>query len=149
MEQRGREKDSWEELGEKAIDAEAKASLQPSSYVRDMDQRCPRGNRPAHTTASNSQVSATRDPRDEPSEEAPAQDLKRSHSSRSENGETSEKEFREEKKKKQRRRDHERTRKDFETPANGVQAPNGVNASNASRARKDMSQIVSSTSTET
>ena len=35
MEQRGREKDSWEELVEKAIDAEAK---EPSFFVRDMDQ---------------------------------------------------------------------------------------------------------------
>ena len=50
MEQRGREHDSWEELVEKAIDAEAKASLQPPSILREMDQRCPHGNRPAHST---------------------------------------------------------------------------------------------------
>ena len=47
MEQRGRELDSWEELVEKAINAEAKASLQPPSILREMDQRCQRGNRPA------------------------------------------------------------------------------------------------------
>ena len=45
MEQRGREKDSWEKLIEKAIDAEAKASLQAPSNLREMDQRCPRGNK--------------------------------------------------------------------------------------------------------
>lgn len=54
MEQRGRELDSWDELVEKAIDAEAKASLQPPSFIREMDQRCPRGNRLAHTTVAKS-----------------------------------------------------------------------------------------------
>lgn len=44
MGQRGRELDSWDELVEKAIDAEAKASLQPTSIIREMDQRCPGGN---------------------------------------------------------------------------------------------------------
>lgn len=52
MEQRGCELDSWEELVEKAVDAEATASLQPASFIREMDQRCQQGNRPAHTTAA-------------------------------------------------------------------------------------------------
>ena len=52
MEQRGRELDSWDQMVEKAIDAEAKASLQPASFIREMDQRCPRGNRPTHTIAA-------------------------------------------------------------------------------------------------
>lgn len=34
MEQRGRELDSWDELVEKAINAEAKTSLQPSPILR-------------------------------------------------------------------------------------------------------------------
>ena len=59
MEQIGRKLDSWEELVEKAIDGEAKASLQPHSFLREMDQRCPRGN---HTTVAKSEPSATRDP---------------------------------------------------------------------------------------
>ena len=69
MEQHGRELDSWDELVEKAIEVEAKASLQPPSIIREMDQRCPRGNHPAHTTVAKSpaQASLTRDPRDEPS----------------------------------------------------------------------------------
>lgn len=44
MEQCSRELDSWDELVEKAIDAEAKASLQPAPILRKMDQRCPQGN---------------------------------------------------------------------------------------------------------
>ena len=67
MEQRGRENDSWKELVEKAIDAEAKANLQPPSFLREMDERCSQGNRPAHATMAKSQASATRDPQDEPS----------------------------------------------------------------------------------
>ena len=73
MEQRGRERNSWEELVKKAIDAEAKASLQPLSILREMDRRCPRGDRPFHTTVAKSQSSAW-DLRDEPSKKVQAQD---------------------------------------------------------------------------
>lgn len=66
MEQRGRESDSWEELVEKAVVAEAKASLQPPSFIREMDQRCTRGSRPAHTTVARSQPTSNWDPRDKP-----------------------------------------------------------------------------------
>lgn len=47
----------------------AKASPQPASFFREMDQRCPRDNRPAPTTVAKSSASASlnRDPRDEPS----------------------------------------------------------------------------------
>ncbi len=72
MDQRGRELDSWDELVEKGIDAEAKASLQPQSILREMDQRCPRDNRPALTAVAKSQAS-TRDPRDEPIEKPQVQ----------------------------------------------------------------------------
>lgn len=41
MDQRGRELDSWDELVEKAIDVEAKASLQPAFILSKMDQSCP------------------------------------------------------------------------------------------------------------
>ena len=61
MEQRGRELDSWEKLVEKAIDAGAKASLQSQSILREMDQRCPRGNRPAYSTMARSQATSTQD----------------------------------------------------------------------------------------
>ena len=43
--------DDYEELVAKAVRAEAKAGLRPSSYVQETDQQVPRGNQPAHTTA--------------------------------------------------------------------------------------------------
>ena len=107
MEQCGRENDSWEDLVEKAINAEAKASLQAPSNLREMNQRCLRGNRPTHTTVPKSQAFATRDSRSEPSEKKSTQDSKRPYPSHSKNGEASNKKARKEKKKKQRRRDAE------------------------------------------
>ena len=139
MEQRGRELDSWDELVEKAINAEAKVSLQPTSIIREMDQRCPRGNRPL--AVSKSQASSTRDSREEPSDKAQSQDLNSSHSSQphssqSENiGETSDKKARKEKKK-QRRLEDERARKDS-TLATGINASNVPNGGT----RKDLSYI--------
>ena len=47
LDTRGRNHDSWEEAVEKAVNAEAKALLQSSASIRDMDSRCPRVNRPA------------------------------------------------------------------------------------------------------
>ena len=52
MEQRGRELDSFEELVEKAVDAEAKAAFWPRSYARETDQHCLRGSRPSAAKAS-------------------------------------------------------------------------------------------------
>ncbi len=40
---RGRDLDGWEEVLEKAGDAEAKANPQPPFYVRDINARCPKG----------------------------------------------------------------------------------------------------------
>lgn len=54
MEQHSRELDSWDELVEKAIEVEAKVSRQPPSNIREMDQRCPRGNHSVHTTVAKS-----------------------------------------------------------------------------------------------
>ena len=60
--------DDYEELMSKAIRAEAKAGLRPSSYVRKTDQQVLQGNRPAHTTVHKVQTQgATKDHRkDEP-----------------------------------------------------------------------------------
>ena len=158
MEQRGREKDSWEELVEKTIDAEAKAGLQPSSFVRDMDRLCPQGNRPPHTVAKSQasstwdprndpsekigpQASSTWDPRDEPSEKAPAQykppHSLQSRSLRSKKADTSDKRSRREKKE-QYRQDQERHRNSG-TRTTGVIAPNAVRPS--SGVCKDLSHI--------
>ena len=119
IEQRGRENDSWEELVEKAIKAEAKIDFLPSSFVRDIDQRFPRDNR--STPMSKSQASSAQDPQDELSSEKALPPNKPSHSSRSENGDTSDKKSWKEKKKKQRRRDAEQAGKD-PTLATGVNA---------------------------
>ncbi len=43
LDHRGRDLDGWEEVVEKAGDAETKANLQPPFYVRDIDVRCPKG----------------------------------------------------------------------------------------------------------
>ena len=48
MDQRGRELDSFEELVEKVVEAEAKAALRPASYARKTDHRCLQGTRPAY-----------------------------------------------------------------------------------------------------
>ena len=107
MEQRGRELDSWDALVEETID-----SLQPPSFLKEIDQRFPRNNCLAHNTVAKSEASPTRDSRDKTSasfEKARYKPLHSSHSysSRFENGETTDKETRKEKKRKQRRRDAE------------------------------------------
>ncbi len=66
MDQRERELDNWEELVQKAVEAEAKARLQPAFILCEMDRGCPRGNRPTQVTMSKIQATATCDPRDEP-----------------------------------------------------------------------------------
>ena len=43
--------DDYEELVAKAVRAEAKAGLQPSSYVQETNIQVLRGNQPAHITA--------------------------------------------------------------------------------------------------
>ena len=132
IEQRGREHDSWEELVKKAIDAEAKASLQPPSILREMDQRCPRGNQPVHFTMAKLQASFTQDPYDDPVEKPPPPSAtKPFNSSPAGSGEISDKKARKEKKK-HRRLDQQRDqgRKDTSsTPTTGAN----------SGTRKDMS----------
>ena len=57
MEPSSQEYDSWDELVEKTVAAEVKANLQPSYYSQDMDNHCPKGNRPSHTNLSKHQSS--------------------------------------------------------------------------------------------
>ena len=138
MEQRERELDSWDALVEETID-----SLQPPSFLREMDQRFSRGNCLVHTTVAKSEASPTRDSPDKTSassEKARYKPLPSSHpySSRSENGETSDKETRKEKKRKQHRRDAEQSGKGS-TPVTGVDASS--TAGRARPRRKDSSQI--------
>ena len=75
------ELDSWNKIVEKAVDAEAKAGLRPTSYVRKTDRRCPHGNRPAHTTTVKAQAPLMKNSRaKEP--KARTQDVKSSASKR-------------------------------------------------------------------
>ena len=41
---------NFEEMVQKAVNAEAKAGLRSSTMVRELDARCPRGHRPSHNT---------------------------------------------------------------------------------------------------
>ena len=51
---RGRDLKSWKAAVEKTINAKAKAIFYSSSSTRDMDSRCPQGNRPATKEEKNS-----------------------------------------------------------------------------------------------
>ena len=62
MEQLGRELNSFEELVEKAVDAEAKTALRPHSYACKTDQYCFWGSRPSAAKAS-TQGQPMKDPR--------------------------------------------------------------------------------------
>ena len=88
MEQRGREHNSWEELVEKTINAEAKTSVQLQSILCKMDLHCPCGNRPTNSTLAKSSAPSTRDSHDNPVKKTQTLALKRPNSSRPENGRT-------------------------------------------------------------
>ena len=62
MEQHGRELNSFKELIEKAVDAEAKAALRPRSYACETDQYCLQGSQPSAAKAS-TQGQPIKDPR--------------------------------------------------------------------------------------
>ena len=61
MEQQNRESMNFEEMMQKAVNAEAKASLRSSIMVRDLDARCPRGHRLSHNTSSKVQTQGSKD----------------------------------------------------------------------------------------
>ena len=52
MEQKSWDLDAWEEMIEKAVECEAKAGLQPASYIREMDHQALQENCPAHITTA-------------------------------------------------------------------------------------------------
>lgn len=51
MDSRHRELDSWDEVLDKAIEAESKAALQSATSIREMDARCWKGRRPDKETS--------------------------------------------------------------------------------------------------
>ena len=131
MEQRGRELDSFEDTVQKAVDAEAKAALRPRSAACETDQHCPRGTRPANSTAAKSPGSPMKDLR---VEEPKARTQEATPPHRSESTESSEK-ARKEKKKKWLKERKEKKAKDT-TPASGSNATNA-----GGKKKKDLSQI--------
>ncbi len=75
LDYRGRDLDGWEEVVEKAGNAEAKANLQSPFYVRDIDARCPKGHRPL---SKKNKEDTYREPQSEASKD---KDKAKSHSS--------------------------------------------------------------------
>ena len=136
LEHRDLELESFEQLVKKVVEAEGKASLRPRTTTREMDQRCPQGNRPAYTTVAKSPASATWDPQDEPSKKVPTQynppHFSYPHSSQSENG--FDRKARMEKK--QRHRHDQARRGSVSTSVTGVNA-----SSPFVGARKELGQV--------
>ena len=138
MEPRSQEYDSWDELVEKTVAAEAKANLQPSYYSRDIDNRCPKGNRPSHTILSKHQSScddhSEKEKPQNPQVQKKSTQSPFSGSPRLENVDFAEKKARKEKKKKFRL---DQARKDLSTLATGF----NVTSTNTNGGR-DLSQTV-------
>ena len=61
MEQQDRESINFEEMVQKAVNAEAKAGLRFSSMVRNSDIHCSRGHRPSNCTAAKVQTQGSKD----------------------------------------------------------------------------------------
>ena len=121
--------DDYEELVAKAVRAEAKAGLRPSSYIRETDHQVPRGNRPAHTTAHKVQTQgAMKDHRGDDSKAKVSTSTQEVTTQRTNDAEGSEK-ARKEKKKSRRNR---RRNQEDSTPATGV---NTTDTSKRSRDR--------------
>ena len=59
MEQQNREFIDFEEMVQKAVNAESKAGLKSSAMVRDSDIRCLRGHRPSNSIVSKVQTQET------------------------------------------------------------------------------------------
>ena len=127
---------NYEELVAKAVRAEAKAGLRPSSYMRETDLSCFRGNRPAHTTAHKVQTQGavnrgdnsktSKDPASTPAS-ASTQDPESSDKGRKD-------------KKKKQHRDKRDSRESRDTPASGVNVTE-VGDKKGRRKRKDPSEV--------
>lgn len=56
IDQRDWKLNCWEEIVKKTIEAKAKTSLQPISYIWEIDNYCLHGNRPSYTTTAKIQM---------------------------------------------------------------------------------------------
>ena len=71
MEQQDRASTSFEEMVQRAVNAEAKAGLRSSIMVRDADSRCPRGHRPSQNTFTKIQTQGSNIKESKPKESRP------------------------------------------------------------------------------
>ena len=129
----------YEELVAKAVRAEAKAGLRPSSYVRETDLSCLRGNRPPHTTAHKVQTQgAVKNHRRD--------DSKTSKSSASTPAASTQDSKPSNKGKKDKKKKYWRGKKDSKEPKDSTNPASGVNAAEVGgkgkrRKKMDVSQI--------
>ena len=61
IEQQNRKSMNFEEMMQKAVNAEAKTVLRSSIMVQDSDARCPRSHRPSHNTSLKMQTKGSKD----------------------------------------------------------------------------------------
>ena len=134
MEQCGRELDSFEELVEKAVHAEAKAAFRPCSYACETNQHCLRGSQ-LSAVKTNTQGQPMKDPRVEELKSRP-QKSKTPAPQRSDSSETF-KQARKVKKKKDKQH-WGRKPQESSTPATGV---NNTFVA-GSQTQKDVSQVI-------
>ena len=135
MDQDATHLDNYEELVAKAVRAEAKAGLRPSSYVREADLQVLRGSRPTHTAHKvQTQGAVTRG--DESKTKAPA-------STPAQDSEPSNKSRKDKKKKHYReKKDSREPREDSTTPASGVNtAEVGEGGKSSRKNKKDPSEV--------
>ena len=133
MDNRNRELDSWDEVLEKAIEAEAKASLQPASSVREMDSRCYRGRRPVKKDETSAPSKFSRDDNREKAKPADTQPSSSTAGSPPSN--------RGQQKNRGNRRGPRSGRRDGGTPATGVNATEVRKQDQRPEKRQDLSQI--------
>ena len=65
LEHRDLKLENFDLMVKKAVNAEAKSAFRSRSSIKEMDQNCFRGSRPANSTVTKSQDSAIKDPRTE------------------------------------------------------------------------------------
>ena len=118
MEQQDRESMDFEEMVQRAVNAEAKAGLRSSTMVRESDARCPRGHRPSHNTSSKVQTQGSSH-KDSPRSEEPKHKEPKPAPSRDDAAEPAKKEDKKDKKKKLQNRRREQNK---QTPATGDNA---------------------------
>ena len=132
--------DDYEELVSKAVRAEAKAGLRPSSYVREADLQVLRGSRPTHTTAHKVQTQgAGKDHRGDDSKASKGSASAPAPASTQES-EPSDK-AKKDKKKNWRGKRGSKEPKDSTTPASGVNAHEVGGGGQRRKNKKDISGV--------